>query len=130
MEWIHLVICIKPNVFFKKFKRPNDFFRRLSKGGASFSRLSNKNFFSKSISGGFYRLNYDEDILTFHFYFETKSNVQVRNTEMNLRFRIKRHFPCDIFFEQVQKQDVHPLFYPNLYQSIGKYYFKSTSTVK
>ena len=129
MEWIHLVIYIKPNVFFKKFNRPNDFFRRLSKGSASFSRLSNKNFFSKSISGGFYRINYNEDRITFHFYFETKSNVQVRNLEMNLRFRIKRYFPCEIFFEQLQKQDVLPFSYPNLYQTIGEYYFNRTSTV-
>jgi hypothetical protein len=129
MEWVHLVISIKINVFFKKFKRPNEFFRRLSKGGSSFSRITNKSFFSKSISGGFYRLNSLDDRITFHFYFETKSNVQLRNVEMNLRFRIKRNFPCEIYFEHLKKQDVHPLYYPNLYQSIGEYYFGNTSTL-
>ncbi len=105
-----------------KQKSPNELFRKLSKGKSAFYGYTNKDFFRRYVTGGFYRNNIINGKLDFDFYIYLKPKSDCRNFELNLKMRLKKLGAMNLQIERIESSENIPQFFPKIFQPFGEYY--------
>jgi hypothetical protein len=120
--WILLVMRAVPA---RAVSSSNEYFRKLSKSKSKLGILeSNREWFNRSVEGGYHRCNLYGDRLDFYFYFKLKPEVSVPSFVRILRLRAKKIYFCDLEVTILEESVVLPLTAPQFFRAFGSFYGK------
>jgi len=88
--WIVMEVNMKLRQFLMRFENSNQYYRLLSQSEYRFGRESNRSFFKKSFSHGFYRCSIEGERVSYILFLKLKSTKGKSQKAMELLVRSKR----------------------------------------
>jgi hypothetical protein len=103
------------------FKTPNSLFRRMSKSSRKLGAVKNKDFWKKSVVGGYYRCNVINRQVEYVFYLKLNEFIDNRRFQLELRIRLGIMGISKIEFSKIEE----PIFVfqnQNFFKKFGIFY--------
>jgi len=85
----HIKILISVDSYSSAFNSKGAFHRYLSNSLVRIGGETNRSFYRKTVSGGFYYFNLEESNLSIHLYYRLRRKL----SDLNVKSRIKRKLP-------------------------------------
>lgn len=117
--WVEVRIIPLP---FSQFNSPNSLFRRISKSTMKIGTVTNKDFWNKSVLGGYYSFNILNQKLEYEFYLKLNDMIDLRRFELELRLRLGKMNVPRIQFNRIE-EPTFVIKQKNFYKKFGVFYF-------